>query len=256
MEWVKLSCTYDIDAKVLRAGEAAEILFVRALAHAGRTESRGFVSHEAIDRLTPRRGTVRAAALVREGLWTKIPGGFQITAWEGWQDEHDVLADRRRRDRDRKARKRREKRDAADSGVHGMSADTSVDVRDAEERRGDKTAAAAAEGLPQPLPGELDILRAKLNAARLVVRWDNLSAEQTAQITALVQLHGDAPLVRAALTSYQANNPPVFAQAWIRNWLALPAPGDRLRLVTERCDHHLEDLPCRGCAADRKAGAM
>jgi hypothetical protein len=126
------------------------------------------------------------------------------------------------------------------------------------------TAAAASFSEPPPpqfvptdkLPGELAVLRSKLEARKLYVRWDQLTADRVQAIVDLISLHGDAPLVTAAVKEFRADNPLVFAQGWINGWQALPAPGDRLRLVTEHCDIHLEDLPCRGCAADRKAGAM
>ena len=35
MEWVKLDTTFYLDAAIVRAGEAAEVLFVRAMAYCG-----------------------------------------------------------------------------------------------------------------------------------------------------------------------------------------------------------------------------
>lgn len=107
------------------------------------------------------------------------------------------------------------------------------------------------------LPGELEILRSRLDARRLHVRWDRLDDAQLAEIVELVHRHGDAALVKAALVAYRPEDPPVFAQAWISAWRELPDPGQQLRLVRERCpirDHHHDgEGPCRGCLGDRKA---
>lgn len=108
-----------------------------------------------------------------------------------------------------------------------------------------------------PLPPPLAILRSKLNARRLTVRWDKLTGDQRAQIEALIGLHGDEPLVKAALNSYRPNNPPVFAQAWIETWAALPAPGEHLRLAPEppcpERGHNGTTRHCIECASEAKA---
>lgn len=110
---------------------------------------------------------------------------------------------------------------------------------------------------PPPLPGEIEILRSKLDGKKMPVRWDDLDANELAEIVALVHLHGDGPLVKAAVRAYRPNDPPVFAQAWLGDWRALRAPGD-LALVVELCpEHRFQREPagsCRFCAADALAG--
>lgn len=130
-------------------------------------------------------------------------------------------------------------------------------------------AAAAARGRTKPaatapaepgdppevdLPGEVARLKSKLDVRRLQVRWDKLTASELAEVVDLVAVHGDEHLVSAAIGSYRAEDPPVFAQAWLGHWRALAPPGE-LRAVPPppRCPTHLLDRPCRGCAADRKA---
>ncbi|MBZ5736471.1 hypothetical protein K8Z61_18425 [Nocardioides sp. TRM66260-LWL] len=115
-------------------------------------------------------------------------------------------------------------------------------------------AAAAADR--ETLPDELAILRSKLNTRKLVVRWDRLSADQIDEIRALVALHGDGPLVKTAIQAFQPNNPPVFAQAWLENWRALPAPGDHLAALDDPCPqpgHSGTTRHCPQCAADALA---
>lgn len=109
----------------------------------------------------------------------------------------------------------------------------------------------------QPLPPQLEILRAKLEARKLHVRWDKLTPETTAEMVALVELHGDATLVRSALNAYRPDSPAAFAQAWLKDWRSLPPPG-RLKAVDEpACDkpgHNGTTRFCVECTADRLAG--
>lgn len=127
------------------------------------------------------------------------------------------------------------------------------------------TAAAAAGNRPTKptrrrlLPPSVEILRGKLEASLLVVRWDALTDEHLDQIEALVDLHGDAPLIKAAMNAWRPDSPLQFAQGWIGAWTALPAPGARgLALVQKLCDTHGTKLSpsgvCNNCAADAKAG--
>jgi hypothetical protein len=112
------------------------------------------------------------------------------------------------------------------------------------------SAAAAAElaGLPPPLAE----LRQRLDAARLVVRWDKLGAGHVAEIERLLAVHGPARLVGSAQGQWQAGDPPAFAQAWIVGWAALPRP---VGPAVGRCQDHETDLPCGSCRADRLVGA-
>lgn len=81
MDWVKLSTSYHLDDAIMRAGEAAEVLWLRALTWAAHEETAGRVPTVVIPRLVPGRGEVRAAALVREGLWAPREGGWQFPRW-------------------------------------------------------------------------------------------------------------------------------------------------------------------------------
>lgn len=117
-----------------------------------------------------------------------------------------------------------------------------------------------ADASPPPpvdnLPGEVAILRSKLEARKLTVRWDKLTTEQLDEIIALVNLHGDGPLVKAAQNAYQPNDPIVFAQGWLKHWRALTAPG-KLRAVDDQTcpqrGHTGTVRFCMNCIADSKA---
>lgn len=122
-------------------------------------------------------------------------------------------------------------------------------------------AAAAATGHEDrgddaPSPA-LAILRSKLNARKLIVRWDRLKPAQVTEIEALIQLHGDSTLVKTALQAFQPDNPPVFAQAWLENWRALPAPGAHLTGVADPAcpepGHSGTTRHCAQCASEQKA---
>jgi hypothetical protein len=109
MEWVKLLAvpSYYIDGALLRAGEAAEVLFCRGLAYCGSVESGGIIDKTVLPMIIPSKPQPRADALVREGLWLDEGAHYRVRSWDKWQDEHDAAAERRRKDRERKRGKRR-----------------------------------------------------------------------------------------------------------------------------------------------------
>lgn len=134
--WCKLSGTYYADPAVLRAGEAAELLFVRGLSYCREHNTAGHIPAAALPYLVATDGEHRAAALVREGLWLTEGDGYQVRSWDKWQEEGDALAERRRRDRERKRAER-----ASTRTVRGQSEDTSADVHGIkrEEKRREET---------------------------------------------------------------------------------------------------------------------
>lgn len=249
MEWVKLSTSYHLDDALLRAGEPAEILFSRALAHAGLKETDGVITREALPRIVPARGRQRADALVREGLWSVIPGGWLINNWEKWQPTKAELDQWRASNRERQARWRTRHRS---NGVRNGVSNADV-TRTEQEVEVDAAAAAACE-----LPPILDVFRGKLRrfTALSALRWDTLTADQTAELQRLVELHGDDRLVDVAVRTCRTP-PPVHVSAFLGTWQSLPTAAERLRIVDEpKCPKHPHELArsCRGCAADDLAG--
>lgn len=112
MLWVRLDCAYYDHRKLVAAGPLAELLWVRALAWCNRNrtpESDGIVPTGALSRLGDFtwRATLDgdavspselAAALVREGLWVEVPGGFRIhdyTTYQKTLEEIDELSAKR-----------------------------------------------------------------------------------------------------------------------------------------------------------------
>ena len=79
--YVPLVVDYYHDAKILAAGEAAEVFYVRCLGLAKTLPTDGYLTDGQI-RLVGLDGLPdRTAALEREGLWRRVSGGWQIVAW-------------------------------------------------------------------------------------------------------------------------------------------------------------------------------
>lgn len=262
MDWVKLTTNYYLDAAIMRAGEAAEVLFTRALAYCGDQENGGLVPREVLLRLTPTRGLARARALVREGLWEEVPAGWRFVSWDRHQSD---LRARREAGRRRQAtfREREKVRNASRNA--GRNDVTNADVTQREEEVEEEVdaaaAALAAADRAGPDAGDvvIEILGDKLrqHTALRALRTDKLNATQAAQIVALVEQHGDQRLVDQALAALRRDDPPRTIQAFLPGWSVMPPPGQRLALVTaDPCPapgHSGTVRHCTQCASEQKA---
>lgn len=85
-EFVPLDTGYFLDPRIRRAGSAAELVFLRALAFAKRAGSDGFVSPYDAEMFGVGLRSVHKsiAALVREGLFEAVEDGWVIRSWEKW----------------------------------------------------------------------------------------------------------------------------------------------------------------------------
>lgn len=119
MDWCRLGTSYYLDEAVLRAGEAAEVLFLRCLAYSGARESRGRIDKAALPLLAPVKTKARMDALVREGLLVDEGDAVLIRRWDEWQEALDSESERRRKDRERKRADR--------AAVRAASSDVSAD---------------------------------------------------------------------------------------------------------------------------------
>lgn len=253
MDWVKLDSTYYLDVAIVRAGEAAEVLFVRAMAYCGDQENDGLVEREILPRLCPVRGKARAAALVAEGLWEVVPEGWRFVSWARHQRTREQMDAEREANRARQQKRRSQ--EASHGVTNGVTAGGVTQQRREEERR-----AAAAAATPAALDPVLDVLRSKLQAhTRLqALRFDTLTADQAAVLVRLVETHGDDRLVQVALDTCKAT-PPVHVSAFLGTWDALPDPGQRLRALEQKfCSTHdwIRLTPagtCTSCASERLA---
>lgn len=126
MDWVKLAVDFFDDERIEVLDDAAEVMFLRGLARAGKVGRGGFIPESSLPKLTRRRRHEPLVnELVESGLWTRVAGGVQVTSWSDWQDAFDELAKRRAADRERQRNRRQRLREQQESTV---SRDTSRDV--------------------------------------------------------------------------------------------------------------------------------
>jgi hypothetical protein len=134
--YVVLSVSYYRDDAVLRAGEAAEVLFTRSIAFAGEQPADGYITeHQAryVIGAGLKRIEQRIAALVRESLWVPVDGGWVVRSYVKWNRSAEEIGMTRKADRERKAAKREAERSMSDSippGIRPESDGIPVEVPD------------------------------------------------------------------------------------------------------------------------------
>lgn len=107
VDWVKLATRYYTDPKIRALDDAAELMFVRGLARAGELGDGGFIPESDLGLLARRRRyETLVKALVDARLWSRMDGGYRISAWADWQSAADALAARRTADRERQRKHR------------------------------------------------------------------------------------------------------------------------------------------------------
>lgn len=92
--FVPLDMNYLRDPAIRRAGPDAELLYIRSLAHckAGQTDGQVADYDLAVVGVGLKNLKGRADALVREGLWQPIHGGWLIRSWSKWNMTLDEVA--------------------------------------------------------------------------------------------------------------------------------------------------------------------
>ena len=167
--------------------------------------------------------------------------------------ERAAAAERQRRARN----KAKEKRTASRRDSRVTHAEVTPVVTVPPTRPDPITAAAAAvDAVGVTLPPPHVILRSALEARKLVVRWDGLTADQVTEIEQLIDTHGDGPLVAQALRDFQPNKPIAYAQGWLSGWRSLRKPGDLAAVPDDPCTepgHTGTTRHCVQCASERKA---
>jgi hypothetical protein len=92
MTWGKIDDNLALHPKVMRAGNEAMGLWVRALSYACQQLTDGFISSEIV---TVFGGDVAAMKLVDVGLWHIVEGGYEFNDWCEYQPTREqVLTDR------------------------------------------------------------------------------------------------------------------------------------------------------------------
>lgn len=105
----KLLANYQDDDAIIAAGEKAELLFCRAIAFLSNSDSDGYITDGQLLRRVGAGMTdakKRADTLVREGLWERVEGGYQVRSYLKINDSAEDKGRRRRTDRERKQRER------------------------------------------------------------------------------------------------------------------------------------------------------
>ena len=121
--YVPLDVDYARDEAIRRAGEDAELLYLRGLAYSKGHYKDGFIPDYdlAVPAVGMRRVPARVAALVREDLWIPVSGGWQIRSWHDWNETSDQTAAKKKRAADRKAAQRDRERDSPNGAVTALS---------------------------------------------------------------------------------------------------------------------------------------
>lgn len=102
-----LSAHYYLDDALAQAGEAAELLYVRALAFCAATLSDGLITDAQLHRgpgVGMRDAEKRARRLVEVGAWERTEEGWRIRSWLDWNKSRDEIMAAVEVDRERKSR--------------------------------------------------------------------------------------------------------------------------------------------------------
>lgn len=120
MEWCRLYSRIRHDMALRRAGEPAIVLFVFAMGYCAEEETDGLVADDALPMFAldkPKVG-LRAEALVAQGVWERVDGGYRFRNWALLQKELMAAIRKREADRTRIAGKRAAAKEA-EQDTHG-----------------------------------------------------------------------------------------------------------------------------------------
>lgn len=157
MSWAKLDDRYDDGRKIRQAWHAhprAVGLHAMAITYCARNETNGRIDDLwLVEKLPVKRDRdVVLQALVEIGLFDRIDGGYEVHDYLDYNDSREVLAERRRRDAERKGRKpppgtRPDRPTESDRSPNGIRAEA--------ERNPDASrAGGSAPAGPRPDPTE------------------------------------------------------------------------------------------------------
>lgn len=159
MDWCRLTTNYYLDPALARAGEAAEVLFLRCIAYSGAVESHGRIPTALLPMLTPTKTKARLDALLRENLVLRDGADIVIRSWQIHQEALDSEAERRKKWRDKKAKQRAEARTVpldVPGTVPGTCPPTSkgrpqlIEEEVEEEKKTSSSSSRAKRGTPAP----------------------------------------------------------------------------------------------------------
>lgn len=157
--YAKLLANYYADDAIIEAGEAAELLFCRALAWCATSDSDGYITDAQLTRF-PGTGMKdapkRAARLVAVGVWERVDGGFVIRAWTRIHETAEEKERHRKTDRERKRNQAGVQKDSARNpdGFHTGSAPDSLSLIQSSagtEQTQSSSAEAGAKDAPETI---------------------------------------------------------------------------------------------------------
>lgn len=105
MAWFKVDDTLHCHPKVRRAGAASAGVWVTAGSFCMAYKTDGVVPTWWLDSWG-RTGRTAAAALVREGLWEAVDGGYRFHDWDDYQPLSDEIEQVREKARERQRKRR------------------------------------------------------------------------------------------------------------------------------------------------------
>lgn len=120
--YAPLGAGYYRDDALLEAGEAAELLFVRALSYCAESTSDGFISDRQLTMVVGigmKDAVRRADRLIEVGLWERVEGGYVVRSWLKWNRSADDIGRYRKKDRERKASKPGEGKESESDRIPG-----------------------------------------------------------------------------------------------------------------------------------------
>lgn len=122
--YAPLGTNYYLDDAIMAAGEKAELLFCRSLAFSSNADADGFLTDRQVVAIAMGLSGIqqRVNALIREGLWERVDGGFQVRSWLKWNKAAEDIGRYRKKDRDRKAIGNGSDSDRNESGIESDSA--------------------------------------------------------------------------------------------------------------------------------------
>lgn len=128
--WVKVYDTLRGHRKALQAGDRAMWLYVCGLSYANEQQTDGFIPEVALPAVAPgvKSPERLAALLVAAELWHASNGGWEIHDYLAVQRSADEIAERKRKDRERKSNGIphgiRVESDPTPNGFHALDTDT------------------------------------------------------------------------------------------------------------------------------------
>lgn len=104
--YAPLSSHYYKDDRLIRAGEKAELLYVRALAFCADVLNDGRITDAQLAHVGVGLSNVRARAkaLVEVNAWRRVEDGYEVVAWLSWNKSRDDILVEAKKDSERKGK--------------------------------------------------------------------------------------------------------------------------------------------------------